>query len=218
VIAELITWVLFIGWAAIRFNISLQRTGLFFMVFFFLLFEVAVLSFKLFHKKVFTKNDTYQIIINNVALYLGSLFLFGYSFARADIAQITIGISIVAALQAILFYFYWKEESFLVRTTAIWSLLLFVLFIAFNWSGFTVTLLWLLTAVAIFVSGFVWKSVATRMAGMVLIGMTLAKLVLLDSLTFSTVQKVISYLILGVLLLVVSFFYQKFREKLFDES
>jgi hypothetical protein len=41
------------------------------------------------------------------------------------------------------------------------------------------------------------------------------KLVLLDSLRFSTVQKIIAYLTLGVLLLAVGFFYQRFKDKLF---
>ena len=55
------------------------------------------------------------------------------------------------------------------------------------------------------------------MMAIVLIGVTLAKLVVFDSLIFTTVQKVIAYLILGVLLLIVSFFYQKFKQKLFEE-
>ena len=80
-----------------------------------------------------------------------------------------------------------------------------------------VTLLWLLTAVVLFVIGVRWKSIALRLASITLMGITLVKLVLLDSLTFSTVQKVIAYLVLGVLLLLVSYFYQKFRQQLFEE-
>jgi uncharacterized membrane protein len=92
------------------------------------------------------------------------------------------------------------------------------MFIAFNWDGFTVTFLWLLTAVLVFAWGVKIKSVRTRMASMTLIGVTLAKLLALDSMTFTTVQKVIAYLALGVLLLVVSFFYQKFRQQIFSDK
>jgi uncharacterized membrane protein len=46
-------------------------------------------------------------------------------------------------------------------------------------------------------------------------GITLVKLVVVDSLRFSTVQKIVAYLTLGVLLLLVGFFYQRFKEKLF---
>jgi uncharacterized membrane protein len=55
------------------------------------------------------------------------------------------------------------------------------------------------------------------MTGITLMGLTLLKLVVLDSLTFSTIQKVIAYLVLGVLLLLVSFFYQKYKQQLFGE-
>jgi uncharacterized membrane protein len=46
----------------------------------------------------------------------------------------------------------------------------------------------------------------------------LGKLLLLDSMTFSAEQKIISYIVLGILLLVVSFFYQKFRAKIFEDK
>jgi len=49
-------------------------------------------------------------------------------------------------------------------------------------------------------------------------GITLLKLLVFDSITFSPVQKIISYVVLGVLLLVVSFFYQKFKQQLFGED
>jgi hypothetical protein len=39
----------------------------------------------------------------------------------------------------------------------------------------------------------------------------------LDSQSFSPVQKIIAYVVLGILMLVVSFFYQKFRKQLFGE-
>jgi hypothetical protein len=47
---------------------------------------------------------------------------------------------------------------------------------------------------------------------------TLGKLVLLDSLSFSAIQKVVAYVLLGVLLLVISFYYQKFKQKIFGEK
>jgi uncharacterized membrane protein len=56
------------------------------------------------------------------------------------------------------------------------------------------------------------------MTAILLIGLTLLKLLILDSISFSPVQKIISYLVLGVLLLVVSFFYQKFKKQLFGED
>jgi uncharacterized membrane protein len=117
-----------------------------------------------------------------------------------------------------LFYNYWKEELFSIRILSSLALTLFVMFIAFNWDGFTVTFLWLLTAVIVFAWGFRMRSVRARMAAIILIGVTLGKLLALDSLTFTTIQKVIAYLVLGVLLLIVSFFYQKFKQQLFSDE
>jgi uncharacterized membrane protein len=218
--AQTITWVLFIGWAATRNEPHFRLLASSFMVFFFLVFLLAVLAYKLFQKHQLQTNDAYQLLVNNVALYIATLFLFGFleKTADTDLAFITCIVSIVVALQAILVYRFWKEELFATRLLSSLALTLFAMFIAFNWDGFTVTFLWLLTAVIVFVWGFRTRSVRARMAGIILIGVTLGKLIALDSLMFTTVQKVIAYLVLGVLLLIVSFFYQKFRQQLFSDK
>jgi uncharacterized membrane protein len=220
IVAQTITWILFIGWAAMRHDPKFKFIATIFMIFFFLVFLFAMLSFKLIAKRSLKITDTYQLLINNVALYIAALFQFGFSekTTSGDLAIITFVVSGVVALQAILFYNYWKEEIFTTKILSSLALTLFVMFIAFNWDGFTVTFLWLLTAVIIFAWGFRMRSVRARMAGIILIGLTLGKLLVVDSLTFTTVQKVIAYLVLGILLLIVSFFYQKFRQQLFDKE
>jgi hypothetical protein len=188
------------------------------MCFFFLLFLFTTVAFKLIQKTSLTINDTYQLVLNNLALYIGALFVFGYSFANTDIAIVTLVLSALTAIQAVAVRQLWKEEIFTTRTIATLSLILFIVFIGFNWDGFPVTLLWLLTAVVVFAWGFRMRSVSARMTAIVLIGVTLGKLLLFDSRTFSTIEKVIAYLVLGILLLIVSFFYQKFRQKIFEEK
>lgn len=218
IVAQMITWILFIGWAATRHDERFKLIATLFMVFFFLLFAIS--SHKLFQKRSLHVNDAYQLLANNVALYIAALFQFGFSekATNGDLAFITFIVSIVVALQAIFLYNLWKEELIATRLLSSLALTLFVMFIAFNWDGFTVTFLWLLTAVIVFAWGFRMRSVRARMAGIILIGVTLGKLIALDSLTFTTVQKVIAYLVLGVLLLIVSFFYQKFRQQLFSDK
>jgi uncharacterized membrane protein len=220
ILAQVITWVLFIGWAATRHVPKFKFIAGCFMVFFFLVFLGALLAEKLIQKKSLHVQDSYRLLVNNIALYIAALFQFGFSekASSGDLALITLTISVVVALQAILFYGYWKEEVFSTRLLSSLALTLLVMFIAFNWDGFTVTFLWLLTAVIVLVWGFRMQSVRARMAGIILIGLTLGKLLALDSLTFTTVQKVIAYLVLGVLLLIVSFFYQKFRQQLFSDE
>lgn len=220
IVAQTITWILFIGWAATRHDPKFKFIATAFMIFFFLVFLLAVLSIKFLQKRPLKTIDAYQLLVNNVALYIAALFQFGFSekATNSDLAVITFSVSMVVAVQAFLFYNFWKEEVFSTRLLSSLSLTLFVMFIAFNWDGFTVTFLWLLTAVIVFTWGFRMRSVRSRMAGIILIGVTLAKLLVVDSLTFTTVQKVIAYLVLGVLLLVVSFFYQKFKTQLFSDK
>ena len=216
-VAQVVTWILFIAWAAIRYQQKIQGIALLFMSYFFLLFLFATISYKLIHRHRLSINDNYQVILNNLALYIGCLFVFGFS-VYTDIALISFALCVFTALQSLICFYFWHEESLTTRMLSTLSLIFFVLFVAFNWNGFTVTLLWLLTAVIVFAWGFVRKSVAARMTAIVLIGITLAKLLAFDSATFSTIQKVIAYLILGILLLVVSFFYQKFKQQLFIDD
>ena len=126
--------------------------------------------------------------------------------------------SVFVCLQAFVIYRVWKDEIITVRILALLSLALFVFFIVVNWDGFTVTFLWLLTAVILFGWGFSIRSVQARMAAMLLMGLTLAKLLVVDSIHFTTIKKVIAYLVLGVLLLIVSFFYQKFKAQIFGKD
>lgn len=214
-VTQAITWLLFIGWAATRFDFQMQWVGFLFMIVFFLLFLVNELSVKIFYRKRLHPGDAYAIVLNNVALYIASLFVIGYSFTNTNIALITFCLSALIATQAITIHFLWKEENLVTRMLAALAVFLFIVFIAVNWDGVIVTLLWLLTAVSIFSIGVYRKSVPVRMTSILLMGLTLLKLVLLDSISFSAVQKIIAYVVLGVLLLVVSFFYQKFRKQLF---
>lgn len=216
-VAQLITWVLFLGWAVMRFDLRLQWVGLVFMSSFFLLFWINAVSDRIFHQHSLSVPNIYQLAINNLALYLASLFVIGSSFQHSSLAMVTIGVAIIVALEAMLFYYLWQERA-ATRMTALFSFLLFILFIAFQWKGLTVTLLWLLVAVIVFTLGVQKKWPALRMTSIVLMGVTLLKLVALDTLTFSTVQKVVAFLILGVLLLVVSYFYQKYKQQLFNDG
>ncbi len=216
-VAQAITWLLFIAWAAIRFDERFQWIGFFFISVFFFFFLLNILSTKIFNRIPLTIADAYAIVLNNAALYLASLFVVGYSFSDTNISWITFSVSIITAAEATAIHFAWKDEGLVKRMLAGLALMLFIIFIAFNWDGVTVTLLWLLTAVIIFSFGVYRKSVPLRLTAILLMGITLLKLVLLDSMNFSPVQKIISYLVLGVLLLVVSFFYQKFRKQLFGE-
>ena len=98
------------------------------------------------------------------------------------------------------------------------ALVLVVLFVSIKWSGLTITMLWTLIAIIVFALGIITKTTWPRLAAMILIGFTLLKLILLDSISFTAIQKIIAYITIGTLLLILSFFYQKFKQVLFDET
>lgn len=214
-LAQGITWVIFLGWLLMQETIPLKGTGTLYMCLFFFLFFVNAVSSKLFRNEPLTPAHTYQLLANNIALSFSALYVFGFSFENTIVAAIALFLSLFVTAQALLFQ-YWRQQ-FTRNILAWYALALFMLFIGFQWSGIMVTLLWLSTAVVLFILGVKRKSNPLRMTAITLMGVTLLKLVALDSLTFSTIQKVIAYLVLGVLLLVVSFFYQKYRQQLFGE-
>lgn len=214
-VAQYLTWLLFLGWASMQYTEKHLWVGLVFLVVFFLLFTFNTLVPRVVQRQAIGEGERWQLLMNNVAAYFGSVFIMAHTFESEAIAAVTLVVSLVMAVQWYALHSLWGEEKTR-NAVALLSLVLFVVFIAFQWEGLTVTLLWLLTAVVLFAYGLYWKSVWGRMVAVGLMGLTLLKLVVFDSLTFTTVQKVISYLVLGVLLLVVSYFYQKFRGKLFS--
>ncbi|HEY1114280.1 MAG TPA: DUF2339 domain-containing protein [Chitinophagaceae bacterium] len=215
--AQHITWLLFLGWASMQYTEKHQWVGLIFLVAFFALFTFNALASSIFRKEPIREDDRWHLLLNNIAVYLGAVLIMAPGFESDAIASVTLVVSLVMAAEAYALHFLWNEAKTR-NSVALLALVLFVIFIAFQWEGLTVTLLWLLTAVLLFAYGIYWKSVWGRMVAVGLMGLTLLKLVAFDSLTFTTVQKVISYLVLGVLLLVVSYFYQKFRTKLFQQN
>jgi hypothetical protein len=216
-IAQAVTWVLFLAWAATRYNVKDQWVGYLYMVVFYLLFVFNALSGKISRKVKLQKENFYQLLLNNLALYIGSLFISTPSMNVHSLALVTFINAIVAAILAAVLYSVWKEKQSSLITGA-FAFFLFILFIAFQWTGLTVTFLWLLVALLLFAAGVMRKLKILRMGAIVLLGITLFKLVLFDSLTFTTVQKVISYLVLGILLLVVSYLYQKYRHRMFNKE
>ena len=79
------------------------------------------------------------------------------------------------------------------------------------------SILWGLYALLLIVIG-IWKSKpALRIMAIVLFGFTLVKLFLYDISDMNTISKTIVFVILGVLLLIISFLYNKFKTKIAND-
>jgi hypothetical protein len=73
------------------------------------------------------------------------------------------------------------------------------------------TVLWVLFAVYLVVLGIVKKASYYRIAAMVLLGITVLKLIFFDLANFNTIAKTIVFIAVGVLLLIISFIYNKYK-------
>ncbi len=201
-LAMLITWVLFIGWAMLRYDESQQWLALVFMIAYYLLFCLDALAFLLRSKKALSFTEMQQVIVNNTALYIAALSIFNYTAASGFVflwlAVMTLGIAVL-----------FPSEKRLQQMLTIQTLVVLLLFISFQWEGLTVTLLWVAVAVSLFIWGIIGKKSWVRLAAVFLVGLTLAKLLILDSKNFSAVQKITCYIAIGILLLLGSFYYQK---------
>ncbi len=73
-------------------------------------------------------------------------------------------------------------------------------------------------ALALIFAGIIRKKKHLRMGGMCLFGLTLLKLFFYDLSSLSTISKTIVLLMLGILLLVASFLYNKYKDLLFTKE
>lgn len=84
-----------------------------------------------------------------------------------------------------------------------------VLFLKGN--NLTLTILWTIFAVYLIVLGIVKKASYYRIAAMFLLGITVLKLIFFDLANFNTIAKTIVFIAVGVLLLIISFIYNKYK-------
>jgi hypothetical protein len=82
--------------------------------------------------------------------------------------------------------------------------------------GFTI--LWCVYSFGMIAYGIFRRNKIARISAISLFGLTLVKLVTFDTWNLSTGYKVICYLLLGVVLLVVAFLYQKFKNIIFNDD
>src|SRR4030095_7463034 len=205
-------------WGFFRYEAKDFWTGFILMGTFYLLFMVNALAYRLVRAESLTAGDIQQVMTNNIALYLSALIIFGYGQFPTHIASTTGGVFLFMSLLSLLIYFFFPFEIILQQTLSMQTVILLSMFIGFNWTGLTVTLLWVALALVLFVWGIYSHRSWPRLASILLMSVTLGKLVIFDSSKFTTLQKIIAYMVIGSLLLVLSFLYQKFKKNLFSEQ
>lgn len=210
-LALLITWILFIGWGYFQYQPAKQWIAFIFLCLYYLLFFINTLAFNVTRKTSLSIREIQQVVVNNTALYIAALVIFSNDFNIKNITIVTGSVFLFLALLALISPMFLPSEKILQRFIAWQALLLLVMFIAFQWDGLMVTLLWVVVSILLFIWGMINYKAWPRLASILLIGTTLVKLILFDAGKFSTIQKIISFIIIGVLLLLGSFYYQKFN-------
>ncbi len=217
-LALIITWSFFSGWLFLKYNDRDKFYALLFMVIYYVLFLLIDFVFSIMKKTRLSNQQLLHILINDFALYVSLVSIFNASSSDANAATISAVCAILFLALAIAGNLFFHKEKMLNRMHYLEALILIILFVSLKWSGITITMLWTLIAVIIFILGIVTKITWPRLAAIILIGLTLLKLILLDSISFTAVQKIIAYITIGTLLLILSFFYQKFKQVLFKDD
>ena len=216
--ALFITWILFILWGFTRYEEKNFTTGLVFLAAFYVLFTVNALAFRLVRSESLTAGDIQQVLTNNIAFYLSGLIVFSYGRFENHLASTTGGIALIILVFAYFSYLFFRSENILQQSLAMQTVVLITMFIGFHWNGFIVTLLWVAFAILLFGWGIYSRRSWPRLASILLMAVTLGKLMIFDASKFTTVQKIVAYIVIGTLLLILSFYYQKFKESLFQNQ
>jgi len=87
-----------------------------------------------------------------------------------------------------------------------------------DWAGTAVTILWAGCAMALTVYGLARRRRAHRYFGLILIGLTTLKVLLMDSSGLEGLERVAAFIGTGVLLLILSFAYQKASEHFLSQG
>ena len=209
VLSLTITWSLFLGWLLLDGPRERHSMAMFFAVAFYLLFSVDALLRRMTGHGELTPTDRFQLIVMNVLLYAALVMVIS-RFDRLPLAE-TGGMCVYIAVVAWLCSKMLPGEKALHRALLTEALLLLVFFIALKWDGIFVTVLWVVLAVTLFIAGVFGKQPWLRVCSVLLIGATLLKLITIDSIRFTAGQRILSFIVIGILLLVGSFYYQRFN-------
>ncbi len=212
-LAMLVSWVLFIGWAITRYEASMQQSAIFIMAAFYLLFTLAAFGFSIKRKQPIGIIELQLFLINSVLTYVAALLVFTNSKIDDVSAAAVTGVAcFVFTIQAVLVRFLLPAEKLLLNYLSSFAVVSLVFYAGMQWDGVIVTMIWLVIAIALFIVGVASKMGWLRLLSILLTGFTLLKLVVIDRANFSTIEKIISYISIGILLLLFSFFYQRYKQ------
>lgn len=107
----------------------------------------------------------------------------------------------------------WADEH-AASALSLLATVLLAAFLFYEVSGSLLTVAWGLQGTALLFAGFALRDRQLRLSGLVLLGVCTLKAFFYDFRELETVFRIFSFMVLGILLIAVSFVYSRYREKL----
>ncbi len=211
------TWLIYLSWLVGYAGGDSHDKGVVSAFVFFTFFLFNSLTFKAIKRLTVTLSDTLLVIANSIFLYFSLMILYK-GYGKASIENITLYFGIVYLLGAIAVKKYLPLQTYLYNGLFCISLTALVAFACIKFNGFDLTIVWVAMAVTMFAIGMIFKIKLFRIAAILLFAITLIKLLVIDSIKFNSIEKVIAYVVIGIVLLVISFFYQRYKKIIFDTN
>lgn len=211
------TWLIYLSWLSLYATGNNYTKGILFAFAFFSFFLLNSFAFKAIKRLSINSNDTFLIITNTVFLYFSLIVLYK-AYGMQATENITLSFGIIYLLAALAVKRFFSAQHHLYNGFFCVSLTALITYAGIRYAGFTLTIVWVAMAVALFVAGVLFRLKLFRVAAILLFGATLVKLLLADSMKFNSIQKVSAYIIIGVVLLIISFLYQKYKKIIFGEK
>ncbi len=166
-------------------------------------------------KDIYFIAHTVSAIIFLKAFFYDTYYL--HEFDSAHILSSTRLFSFAAAI-AVMYTIAWfhkdEEKDLIYKRYSVAGTILAILLVIVEASDFWISVWWSIIALAVMVAGFYLNRKILRMQGMVIFAMTIFKVFLYDTRNLETLFRTISYMVLGLVLLLVSFIYSRYKEKI----
>jgi uncharacterized membrane protein len=212
------SWLILLSWLVIKYDTGWFNTGMIFSAALFIQFTITICGFNLLRSKNLQEKDYILLSLLSIFLYSSVLLLYKSSNEASTYANIALALSFLHFAISSGVYFLLKTQRSLSRFYLLAGIVLLIIFIPVKYDGILVSILWIITAILLFIAGLMLKISMFRFLSFSLFAITLIKLVAIDSLRFSTIEKIITYVSIGAVLLVISFLYQKYRQLLFGKD
>lgn len=212
------SWLILLSWLVIKYDTSWFNTGMMFSAALFVQFTITICGFNLLRSKKLMEKDYFLLSLLSVFFYITVLLLYKQSNEASTYANIALALSFLHFAISAGVYFFLKTQRSLSRFYLLAGIVLLIIFIPVKYDGILVSVLWIIAALLLFITGFMLKISMLRFLSFSLFAITIIKLAAIDSMRFSTIEKIITWISIGAVLLVISFLYQKYKQLLFGKD